>query len=172
MNIVIAKNAGFCFGVKRATDELEKQLENKSEGERIYTLGTLIHNETYNAELYAAGVRVTDISSIRALSEEATQSAPVTVFVRAHGIPKQDEETLRECSEKNPYFKYCDCTCPFVKKIHKIAQNNSCPDKHFILLGTATHPEVVGIMSYFDYGKDVISSADELKSLVETEKSK
>ena len=172
MNIVIAKNAGFCFGVKRATDELEKRLENKSEGERIYTLGTLIHNETYNAELYAAGVRVTDISSIRALSEEATQSAPVTVFVRAHGIPKQDEETLRECSEKNPYFKYCDCTCPFVKKIHKIAQNNSCPDKHFILLGTATHPEVVGIMSYFDYGKDVISSADELKSLVETEKSK
>ena len=172
MNIVIAKNAGFCFGVKRATDELEKRLENKSAGERIYTLGTLIHNETYNAQLYEAGVRVTDISSIRALSEEATQSAPVTVFVRAHGIPKQDEETLRECSEKNPYFKYCDCTCPFVKKIHKIAQNNSCPDKHFILLGTATHPEVVGIMSYFDYGKDVISSADELKSLVETEKSK
>ena len=172
MNIVIAKNAGFCFGVKRATDELEKRLENKSEGERIYTLGTLIHNETYNAELYAAGVRVTDISSIRALSEEATQSAPVTVFVRAHGIPKQDEETLRECSEKNPYFKYCDCTCPFVKKIHKIAQNNSCPDKHFILLGTATHPEVVGIMSYFDYGKDVISSADELEELSKTEKGK
>ena len=46
MNIIIAKNAGFCFGVKRATDELEKRLENKSEGERIYTLGTLIHNET------------------------------------------------------------------------------------------------------------------------------
>ena len=172
MNIIIAKNAGFCFGVKRATDELEKRLENKSAGERIYTLGTLIHNETYNAQLYEAGVRVTDISSIRALAEEATQSAPVTVFVRAHGIPKQDEETLRECSEKNPYFKYCDCTCPFVKKIHKIAQSNSCPDKHFLLLGTATHPEVVGIMSYFDYGKDVISSADELKSLVKTEKGK
>ena len=172
MNIVIAKNAGFCFGVKRATDALEARLNDSRQGERIYTLGTLIHNETYNRELYEAGVRVTDISSIRTLADEASQSAPVTVFVRAHGIPKQDEDVLRECSEKNPFFTYCDCTCPFVKKIHKIAESNSSPDKHFLLLGTQTHPEVVGIMSYFDYGKDVVSSAEELMELAETEKGK
>ncbi len=170
MNIVIAKNAGFCFGVKRATDELEARLRESRPGERIYTLGTLIHNETYNHGLYEAGVRVTDISSIPTLAKEATKNAPVTVFVRAHGIPKQDEDILRVCSEKNPYFTYCDCTCPFVKKIHKIAESNSEPDKHFLLLGTETHPEVVGIMSYFDYGKDVISSAEELEKLSKTEK--
>ena len=170
MNIVIAKNAGFCFGVKRATEELEARLKDNRTGERIYTLGTLIHNETYNRWLYEAGVRVTNISSVRALANEASEDKPVTVFVRAHGIPKQDEDVLKECSENNPYFTYCDCTCPFVKKIHKIAENNSSPDKHFLLLGTETHPEVVGIMSYFDYGKDVISSAEELEKLSKTEK--
>ena len=170
MNIVIAKNAGFCFGVKRATDALEDRLKNIRPGEKIYTLGTLIHNETYNRELYEAGVRVTDISSIQALAADASESAPVTVFVRAHGIPKQDEEALRKCSESNPFFTYCDCTCPFVKKIHNIAAGNSEPDKHFILLGTQTHPEVVGIMSYFDYDKDVIASAEELIELAKTEK--
>ena len=84
MNIVIAKNAGFCFGVKRATDALEARLKDSRPSERIYTLGTLIHNETYNRELYEAGVRVTDISSIHTLAKEASKSAPVTVFVRAH----------------------------------------------------------------------------------------
>ena len=170
MNIVIAKNAGFCFGVKRATDELEARIKSCRPGERIYTLGTLIHNETYNRQLHDSGVRVTDISSVRALAKEASEAAPVTVFVRAHGIPKQDEDVLKECSENNPYFTYCDCTCPFVKKIHKIAESNSSPDKHFLLLGTETHPEVVGIMSYFDYGKDVISSAEALEKLSKTEK--
>ena len=48
MTVTVAKNAGFCFGVKRATDSLESAIENKREGERIYTLGNLIHNDIYN----------------------------------------------------------------------------------------------------------------------------
>ncbi|MBE6536057.1 MAG: 4-hydroxy-3-methylbut-2-enyl diphosphate reductase [Ruminococcaceae bacterium] len=163
MDIVVAKNAGFCFGVKRATDSLERAIAERRAGERIYTLGALIHNETYNQMLREQGVEVTDIGEVRQLAESASESSPVTVFIRAHGIPKADEEILRLLAEKNPSFRYEDCTCPYVKKIHKIAQRHSASENIFLLLGGATHPEVVGIMSYFDYEKVTFSSADELE---------
>lgn len=171
MSIVrIAENAGFCFGVKRATEELEALLENRRRGERIYTLGKLIHNDTYNRSLEARGVRVADISELRGLAESATEQAPVTVLVRAHGITLEDENLLKKYSEKNPYFTYKDCTCPFVKKIHRIASSNSLPDSYFILLGTESHPEAVGIMSYFEYGKTVVDSADALETFLVAER--
>ena len=166
MNVVIAENAGFCFGVKRATDELEAALDKKTAGERIYTLGTLIHNETYNNQLAARGVCVTDIGSIDDIAATASEDSPVTVFVRAHGIPVEHEEILKNWAQKNAYFKYRDCTCPFVKKIHKIAKSNSSPDNYFLLLGSAEHPEVVGIMSYFSYDKAVIESCEQLEKLL------
>ncbi len=164
--IEIAKGAGFCFGVKRATDALEAAIAKK-DGVRLYTLGTLIHNNIYNKQLENAGVRVVSISDIPALADSATDSSPVRVFVRAHGIPREDEAVLREYSEKNPNFAYVDCTCPFVKKIHKIAAENSKEDNFFILIGKATHPEVVGIMSYFDYDKVSFETADDLGAAVE-----
>ncbi len=166
MNVTVAENAGFCFGVKRATDALEERIENRAAGERIYTLGTLIHNETYNKWLYDRGVRVTDIGEIEALAASATAENPVTVFVRAHGIPLEHEQLLDRLAGSTPYFSYRDCTCPFVKKIHNIAKENSSPDKVFILLGSASHPEVVGIMSYFEYEKFTVNSAEELYGLV------
>ena len=167
MEIVVAKNAGFCFGVKRATDSLERAIENRRSCERIYTLGALIHNETYNQMLREQGVGVTDIGSIKGLAESASESSPVTVFIRAHGIPREDEEILRSMAQKNPYFRYEDCTCPYVKKIHRIAESHSAPENIFLLLGGATHPEVVGIMSYFDYEKLSFSSAEELERELE-----
>ena len=168
MKVTVAQNAGFCFGVKRATDALEARIDGKTAGERIYTLGTLIHNDTYNASLYGRGVRVTDIAGVEELAESATEQSPVTVFVRAHGIPKEHELLLRRLTQANPYFSYRDCTCPFVKKIHNIAKENSSPDNIFILLGSAAHPEVVGIMSYFEHEKYTVNSAEELSELVNT----
>ena len=159
--IEIAKGAGFCFGVKRATDALEEAIA-KNDGERLYTLGTLIHNDIYNKQLKEQGVDVVSISDIPALAESASGASPVRVFVRAHGIPREDERLLSEWSEKNPYFSYVDCTCPFVKKIHKIAAENSREDNFFILIGKATHPEVVGIMSYFDYDKVCFETSADL----------
>ncbi len=162
MNITIAKNAGFCFGVKRATDSLEEKIENRRYGERIYTLGTLIHNETYNEMLVTKGVRVTNMDEIDELAQSASEDSPVTVFIRAHGIPREDEEKLRTQAERNPHFSYIDCTCPYVKKIHNIAKKHSKEENIFLLLGKEDHPEVVGILSYFDYEKLTFSTADEL----------
>ena len=167
MEITVAKNAGFCFGVKRATDSLEAAIKSKSEGERIFTLGTLIHNDTYNAMLKDKGVRVTSIDEVRALSESASSEAPVTIFIRAHGIPKQDEALLSSLSEKNPHFRYFDCTCPFVKKIHNIAKQHSAEDNILLVLGGSEHPEVVGILSYFEHEKYVFADSGELERAIE-----
>ncbi len=166
MSVEIAKNAGFCFGVKRATDRLEEALASRRT-ERLYTLGTLIHNDIYNRRLAERGVRVTSIGEVEALAATAREEAPVCVFVRAHGIPREDEAFLRALSERYPHFRYEDCTCPFVKKIHKIAAEHSDPDHAFFLLGQATHPEVVGIMSYFDYEKATFETAEELQKAVD-----
>ena len=167
MEITVAKNAGFCFGVNRATDSLEAAIKSKSEGERIFTLGTLIHNDTYNAMLKDKGVRVTSIDEVRALSESASSDAPVTIFIRAHGIPKQDEALLSSLSEKNPHFRYFDCTCPFVKKIHNIAKQHSAEDNVLLVLGGSEHPEVVGILSYFEHEKYVFADSGELERAIE-----
>ena len=164
MEITIAKNAGFCFGVKRATDRLCEAIEHKAAGERIYTLGHLIHNAPYNLELEKKGVRCISISEVDGIVQDAGEGSRVTVFVRAHGIPRADEEKLKSISEQYPNFRYIDCTCPYVKKIHKVAEENSGDDKCFVLFGAEKHPEVVGIMSYFEGEKIVLGSSDEIES--------
>ena len=165
--ITVAKNAGFCFGVKRAVDTLLEAIESKRSGERIFTLGTLIHNGVFNAELEQKGVKITSEDELCDLAKSATEESPVTVFLRAHGVPKETEELLKRLSSENKSFRYTDCACPFVKKIHNIAKKHSAPDKVFLLFGKEDHPEVVGIMSYFDYEKITFNSADELLALAE-----
>ena len=86
--IIIAKHAGFCFGVKRATEEIEKRIE-KGEG-RLYTLGHLIHNPSYLARLEKNGVRSVEIDEVEGIAAEATKEMPVTLFLRAHGVPRDD----------------------------------------------------------------------------------
>ena len=73
---------------------------------------------------------------------------------------------LATLSDENEFFRYVDCTCPFVKKIHKIALENCGRDDLFLLFGMEEHPEVVGIMSYADCEKKVFSSFDELLGMI------
>ena len=165
-NITVATHAGFCFGVKRATDEVEKKIAEKSESEKIYTLGHLIHNDGYLKWLEEKGVRSIEVCDIEDVCKGACEEAPATVYIRAHGIPLQVEELLRSCSEKNAFFKYVDLTCPYVKKIHRIAKDNSGDENVFALLGSKDHPEVVGIMSYADGEKYVFESSLELEEFL------
>ena len=161
-NITVAENAGFCFGVKRATDRLEQALRDAKEGERIFTLGHLIHNETYNASLRRRGVESIEAGEIEKLAAEADAAHPVTVLVRAHGCPRETVALLERYCDENPNFRWLDCTCPYVKKIHRIAKENSSADTLFLLLGDRDHPEVDGIVSYAGGEVKVFASADEL----------
>ena len=165
MSVEIAKDAGFCFGVKRATDRLEQAISKKS-GAHLYTLGPLIHNNVYNSRLAEQGVGIISIETVEELAKTATEEAPVCVFVRAHGIPRKDEELLLRLSEQYPAFSFEDCTCPFVKKIHKIAMEHSAPENLFVLSGYASHPEVIGILSYFDYDALTFENAESLTQAI------
>ena len=166
MKITVAKNAGFCFGVRRATDSLEAAIASRKEGERIFTLGTLIHNDTYNQMLKEQGVEVASVDGLLALAKSASQSSPVTLFIRAHGITQETDELLARLSSENEFFRYVDCTCPYVKKIHRIASENSAENNLFILSGSSSHPEVVGIMSYFGFNKFAFEKAEELEEAI------
>lgn len=146
----VAGSAGFCFGVRRATECVRRAIEEKKPGDKLFTLGKLIHNDTYLARLAARGVEViseADIPTAAATSD--TCGGETTVFIRAHGITRETEEMLAGAAMVHPHFHYVDCTCPYVRKIHRIAAENSGEGREFILIGSADHPEVRGIMSYF-----------------------
>ncbi len=166
--VTVAENAGFCFGVKRATDRLEKALRDAQPGEIVCTLGNLIHNETYNAELRHRGVRTVTVPEIAELAGHASENGPVTLLVRAHGCPQDTQKLLEQLAAENRFFRWIDCTCPYVKKIHTIAQENSAPDRFFLLMGAKDHPEVVGILSYANCEKQVYASAEELERNLST----
>ena len=162
--VIIAKNAGFCFGVKRATDTLEAAVNAKVPGRKIYTLGHLIHNDIYNRSLAERGVVTIGEEDIERVASESTREAPSTVFIRAHGITKELDELLAKCKEENPYFEVVDCTCPYVKKIHRIADENGGEGKFSIVLGNRDHPEVKGIVSHFEGECHVFGTADEIEN--------
>lgn len=165
-SVRVAENSGFCFGVSNACGAVEKRVKNKSEGERIFTLGKLIHNDVYNDRLRKMGVEITCEQELRELCESANQSSPVRVFVRAHGIPAQTETLLLELSEKNQYFSFEDCTCPFVKKIHRIVSEHSGQGSQLLVFGNPDHPEVLGFCSKFDGEKFIFSKAAELDAAI------
>ena len=165
--IIIAKNAGFCFGVKRATDTLEETVASSPKNVRIYTLGHIIHNNDYNDSLLRAGVKVMSEDEIEEIASGANEASPVKVFVRTHGVTLDISERLEKCAETNKYFTFVDCTCPFVKKIHKIADEQSGDDTVFLILGDGNHPEVRGIVSHARGEKYVFNTADELEKNLE-----
>ena len=168
--IKVAEHSGFCFGVKRATETLEEKLKAKKNGERIYTLGNLIHNEDYLAMLERNGVKAIDADAIEEIAKSADENSAVTVFIRAHGVTKETEQLLTKLHSENPYFSFEDCTCPFVRKIHKIAEENSSDDNFFILIGAPEHPECIGIMSWFDGEKYVFADDIALDAFLKSDK--
>ena len=159
--IKIAQNAGFCFGVERAVKTVYSLCESEKDTV-IATLGSLIHNPTITGDLSDRGVRVIDSDGIDGLFEEAENGRKVMVVIRAHGVQKEIYEKLESCSEKSANFRFADCTCPYVKKIHDIVKNNTGENDLLIVFGDPDHPEVKGIVSFAKGEYLVIRSCDEL----------
>ena len=157
MNVRLSEFAGFCPGVRRADSAVLNMLKSKTENMRIFTLGHLIHNRLYNEDLERRGVRSIEFDRIE--SEFLTDpSKPMTVIIRTHGITKEQNDFLAELQEKYERFSYFDATCPFVKKIHRIAEENTNENTYFLLFCTPGHPEAIGIMSYAKGKKIAFSS--------------
>ena len=166
--ITVAKNAGFCFGVRRATDTVEKLIKEKNKSS-VYILGQLIHNEEYIKYLEENGVFEISPDQIDKIYERAKNGEKITVVVRTHGIEKEIYEKLQSCDEKEKNFTLVNCTCPYVTKIHKIANENSdtkVKKEIFVLIGKNDHPEVLSIMSHVDGDGYVFSNGQELENFL------
>lgn len=149
MEIKLAQTAGFCFGVNRAVDMLYKMVE---QGEKVCTLGPIIHNPQVIDDLKAKGVVIADSP------DDVPQDTKVVI--RTHGVEKQ---ILDELSRRN--IEFCDATCPFVKKIHKIINDRSDENSTVLIAGDENHPEVQGIRSYVKGTSIVFRNCDELSEI-------
>ena len=154
MNITTAKSAGFCFGVNRAVDMVEKLIQN---GEKICTLGPIIHNDQVVKRLENRGV----------IAVDSIDNVPdgYAVVIRSHGVSKSVYQLLEQ---KN--IRYFDATCPFVSKIHKIVEENSDNDSIVIICGNSNHPEVIGIKGYVSGECFIVDSAEELEKTLKNQK--
>ena len=161
MKITLSENAGFCPGVRRADKEIRALIKA---GEKIYTLGELIHNRIYTDELKRLGVESVDIDEFERIAD-ASPTEKLTLVVRTHGVTSDTLNRLDKIREKNPKISVCDLTCPYVKRIHKIADEATNENTVFYLFCDKEHPEAIGIMSYAHGEKYTISSLDELKNV-------
>jgi len=154
MKILLAKNSGFCFGVRRAVEMAE---QCAAECGTVYTYGNIIHNESVVRELAEKGVHSVD--SLENLK------AGDTLIIRAHGAPP---EVYDACEKKG--IRLIDATCPYVKRIHKIVQKAAESGNTVLIAGKANHPEVIGIRGWAGDNAFVLESAVDVMKLPETAK--
>ena len=161
MEVIRAKTAGFCFGVKRAVDTVYEQLEKASESTTIYTYGPIIHNEEVVKDMKQKGVIV--------LQSEAELDALTegTVIIRSHGVEKAIYDKLNAKG-----IKIVDATCPFVKKIHNIVQKESTNGNYIIIVGNPQHPEVEGIRGWAGIKAVVVQTKEDIDKLIIPENEK
>ena len=149
MDIQLASNAGFCFGVRNAINKGEKLID---EGKGpIATLGPLIHNPQEVARLERLGIKAYD--SLDDIHEK-------NVLIRTHGVAPSVYKQIEE--HGHAYF---DCTCPKVKKVQQTAREYAEAGYQVIILGDANHPEVMAIVGWTNDTAIVFKSLDELKGL-------
>lgn len=151
MKITLAKNAGFCFGVNRA---IETVLRHAEAGEKVCTLGQIIHNDQMTEELSRLGVR--EVSS-----PEEVQNGELMV-IRSHGVPQQVYDRARACG-----VRLCDATCPFVAKIHQVVRQAGQRGETVLVAGDRNHQEVIGICGHTDGPVFVYGDEKELLALGE-----
>ena len=153
MEIILAKSAGFCPGVRRAVDMVYEQTKEKEGIEPVYTYGPIIHNDEVVKDLEEKGVKV--IHSL----DELDHLVKGTVIIRSHGVSRHTCETIEAKG-----FHIVDATCPFVKRIHNIVEEQGKEGRDIIIIGNPEHPEVQGIQGWCLTPSTVIHTVDEAVS--------
>ena len=148
--VILAKSAGFCFGVKRAVDTVYEQTGKKN----VYTFGPIIHNEEVVKDLEKKGVFVINTM------EELDDITEGTVIIRSHGVSSAVYEALQKKG-----VEIVDATCPFVLKIHNIVKQESANGKQIVIIGNEKHPEVEGIMGWSKTQVHVVDTAEKAQNL-------
>src|SRR5918993_793512 len=149
MQVLLAEEYGFCFGVERAVEMVEGAL---SEGATVRTLGPLIHNTQEIGRLEAGGVRTIDAPT--------EVGAGITAVIRAHGVTP---EVQRELEARAQHV--VDATCPFVPKVQKLAERAAAEGRDVVVVGSPDHPEMIGVKGYAPQHAYVVRDASEVASL-------
>jgi (E)-4-hydroxy-3-methyl-but-2-enyl pyrophosphate reductase len=149
MEVLLADEFGFCFGVERAVEMVEDALQ---EGATVRSLGALIHNTQEMKRLEAEGVRTINAP------EEAGQD--VTAVIRAHGVTPTVQRELEARAAR-----VIDATCPFVTKVQKLAERAAAEGRDVVVAGNPDHPEMIGVVGYAPSNTYVVRDASEVAQL-------
>jgi len=153
MKVILAKQAGFCFGVKRAT---QMAFDAAGKDQKTYTLGPIIHSPQVVGKLENLGIRAID-------SLDGLENG--TIIIRSHGVEYKE---MNEAQQKN--LDIVDATCPFVKKAQEHVKSLSEAGYGVVVVGDADHPEVQGIVSYGGEEVFVVASGEDVKKLPKMKK--
>jgi len=149
MQVLLADEYGFCFGVERAVEVVEEAI---GQGDKVRALGPLIHNEQEMQRLAHEGVTT--------ISEPVQISRDETAVIRAHGVTPEVQKELEEKAAK-----VVDATCPFVTRVQKLASRAAAADRHVIIVGSPDHPEMIGVKGYAPKHAFVIRDETEVAGL-------
>lgn len=152
MEIILDKNAGFCFGVKNAVDKVFNLAQNNKD-RKLYTYGPLIHNNQVIEKLEQNRVQ-----ALKDVNESVEKDA--LIAIRSHGIAEDKYKELEALK-----LEYVDCTCPYVLKIHKIVNEYHKNGHQIFIVGDAKHPEVQGINGWCENNAVVLENAEMVEKL-------
>lgn len=156
MKVHVAEEAGFCFGVKRALEIIERLHE---EGHKICVYGQLIHNSSVLNDLKAKGIDC--IESLDELDPDKT------LIIRTHGIPKETEKDFHKRG-----IRFVDATCPLVKKLQGTLETIAKDTSQLVIVGDKKHPEIIAAVSYAAGARlkpVIINSEEEAHALSQVE---
>lgn len=156
MQILLARNAGFCSGVKNA---MKIALEAAAEDRRWYSLGPLVHNDSVVSSLKEKGI--IPVNNL----DEIHKGDNSGIIIRSHGVPP---EIIEQARAKGLDIK--DATCPLVKRVHNLVASLRGEGYEIIVFGDANHPEVQAIVGWSDYKARVIASVEEVKQVPKAQK--
>jgi len=154
VKVKLAKNAGFCMGVRRAM-AITLSEANKDNG-KLFTYGPIIHNQQVLDLLRSKGVDV---------KENITANDRGRIIIRAHGITPVEREKIRSSN-----LTLIDATCPRVAKVHAIIRKYSNQNYTPVIFGDDKHPEVIGLMGYSNGQGIVIRSVEDVERLPDKKK--
>src|SRR5437868_931089 len=152
--VTLAKEVGFCFGVKRAINLTRQALAERN---NVFILGDLVHNKRVTDELEAKGLRKTE--------EFANARSGSTMVIRAHGLPK-----VRIAEAKNRGLEIVDATCPIVLRAQEAAQSLENRGYQVVIIGDKNHAEIKGVLGALQNPALVIDSIEELREAKATHK--
>ncbi len=153
MEIIIADNSGFCFGVKRAVDITTSELSSSNKD--IYSLGPLIHNAQAVKKLEQQGLKT--IENIEGIRDSR-------IIIRAHGVSRS---TINSVNDMNYII---DSTCPYVKSVHKRVEEYQNQGYNIVIIGDPDHPEVIGINGWCGDNAFIVNSLEDVTNLPKMDK--